>query len=134
MPYSSKGGSLPGLFTTQDEQLHKVLKNPVAPIYSLSNVITFESFVDEVSEILFRQLDESFAGSLMTFDLGDWLHYYSFDVMGSLSFSKRYGFLEAGKDVNGLIEAVWGFWKVIAPVSAPIYFLASKILSFCFKR
>ena len=126
MPYSIKGGSLPGLFTTQDEQLHKVLKNPVAPIYSLSNVMTFERFIDEVSEIFFKQLDERFADSPVTFDLGEWLHYYSFDVMGTLSFSKRYGFLEAGKDVNGLIEAVWGFWKVIAPVSAPMYFLGQE--------
>lgn len=117
MPYASKGGSLQGLFTTSDEQVHKLLKSPVAPIYSLSNVMTFERFIDEVSEILFKQLDERFADSLVTFDLGDWLHYYSFDVMGTLSFLERYGFLEDGKDVNGLIEAVWGFWKTIAPVS-----------------
>lgn len=71
MPHSSKGGFIPRLFTNQDEHLHKVLENLVAPIYLLSNVMTFERFIDDVSEMLFRQLGERFADSPATFDLGD---------------------------------------------------------------
>ena len=122
MPYS-KGGAFPAVFTTQDEHQHKVLKAPIAQLYSLSNVITFERFVDEVLEVLFTQLDRHFVNSSEVFDLGDWLQYFAFDVMGTMTFSKRYGFLETGKDVNGLLGAIWDFMLTIGPVSAPLYTL-----------
>lgn len=121
MPYT-KGGSLPAVFTTQDEQLHKHLKSPIAPLYSLSSVVTFERFVDEVLGVLFHQLDKRYVESQATFDLGDWLQYFAFDVMGTMTFSKRYGFLETGTDVNGMLGAIWDFMLTIAPVSSHLHF------------
>ncbi|KFY18824.1 hypothetical protein V491_04690 [Pseudogymnoascus sp. VKM F-3775] len=56
MPYA-KGGAFPAVFTTQNEQMHKTLKTPVASLYSLTNVINFEPFIDEVLEVMFNQLD-----------------------------------------------------------------------------
>lgn len=124
MPYT-KGGALPAVFTTQDEQQHKTLKTPIASLYSLSNVITFEPFVDEVLGVLFKQLDERFVEPQATFDLGDWLQYFAFDVMGTMTFSKRYGFLETGADVNGLLRAIWDFMLTIGPVSSPRFYLVT---------
>jgi hypothetical protein len=121
MPYM-QGGALPAIFTTQDELQHKTLKTPVASLYLLSNVITFEPFVDEVLDILFQQLDERFVKTQATADLADWLQYFAFDVMGTMTFSKRYGFLETGKDVNGLLQAIWDFMLTIGPVSRPARF------------
>lgn len=86
-------------------------------MYSLTNVVTFEPFVEEVLAILFQQLDERFVKTGATFDLGDWLQYFAFDVMGTMTFSKRYGFLETGTDVNGMLGAIWNFMLTIAPVS-----------------
>ena len=40
------------------------------------------------------------------FDLGRWLQYYAFDVIGELTFSKRLGFIEGGEDVGGIIESI----------------------------
>ena len=119
MPYS-KGGAFPAVFTTQDEHQHKVLKAPIAHLYSLSNVITFERFVDDALEVLFRQLDRRFVESPVLFDLGDWLQYFAFDVMGTMTFSKKYGFLETGKDVNGLLGAIWDFMLTIGPVGTSL--------------
>lgn len=116
MPYTN-GGALPAIFTTQDEQQHKDLKTPVAAMYSQTNVITFEPFVDEVLAVLFDQLNKRFVKSQARFDLGDWLQYFAFDVMGTMTFSKRYGFLETGTDVNGMLDAIWQFMLTIAPVS-----------------
>ena len=115
MPYT-KGGALPAIFTTQDENLHRALKTPVASLYSLTNVVTFEPFVEEVLAILFRELDKRFVKTQATFALGDWLQYFAFDVMGTMTFSKRYGFLETGTDVNGMLGAIWEFMLTIAPV------------------
>lgn len=116
MPYTKKG-ALPAIFTTQDEQQHKALKTPVASLYSLSNVISFEPFVDQVLGVLFEQLDERFVKNQATPDLAEWLQYFAFDVMGTMTFSKRYGFLETGSDVRGLIGAIWDFMLTIGPVS-----------------
>jgi hypothetical protein len=119
MPYV-KGGALPAVFTTQDEQLHKSLKSPIAPLYSLSSAVTFERFIDEVLGILFEQLDKRFAGTGKVFDLGDWVQYFAFEVMGTMTFSNRYGFLERGTDVNGMLEAIWQFMLTVGPVSTSI--------------
>jgi len=117
-----KNGSLPAVFTTQDEQQHKQLKNPIAPLYALSNVVTFEGFVDEVLGVLFQQLDERFVDSHDSFDLGDWIQYFAFDVMGTMTFSSRYGFLETGQDVDGMLQSIWSFMLTVAPVSSRPHF------------
>lgn len=116
MPYVS-GGALPAVFTTQDEQQHKTLKSPIASLYSLTHVITIEPFVNEVLDVLFQQLDARFVKNHATLDLADWLQFFAFDVMGTMTFSKRYGFLETGTDVNGLLRAIWDFMLTIGPVS-----------------
>ena len=115
MPYTKSGSALPAVFNTRDETLHKQLKNPIAPMFSLSNTITYEVFINQVLEVLFHQLDERFAQSHRIFDLGDWLQYFAFDVMGTLTFSKRYGFLDKGQDVNGMLATIWSYMADAAP-------------------
>ncbi|KAL8932159.1 MAG: hypothetical protein Q9211_006489 [Gyalolechia sp. 1 TL-2023] len=106
---------MPAVFNTRDEILHKQLKNPIAPMFSLSNTVTHEASIDQVLGVMFQQLDQRYVDSHKTFDLGNWLQYFAFDVMGTLTFSKRYGFLEQGQDVNGMLETIWTFMVDAAP-------------------
>lgn len=115
MPYTKAGAALPAVFNTRDETLHKQIKSPIAPMFSISNTVTYEVFVDQVLDVLFNQLDRRFVHSYQTFDLGQWLQYFAFDVMGTLTFSKRYGFLERGQDVNGMLATIWEYMKDAAP-------------------
>ncbi|KAL9006262.1 MAG: hypothetical protein Q9188_000984 [Gyalolechia gomerana] len=115
MPFSKSGSALPAVFNTRDEALHKQLKNPIAPMFSLSNTVTHETSVDQVLDVMFQQLDQRYVDSHKTFDLGNWLQYFAFDVMGTLTFSKRYGFLEQGQDVNGMLETIWNYMVDAAP-------------------
>lgn len=117
MPYT-KTGALPAVFNTPDEIVHKQLKTPIAPLFSVSNVMSFESFVDTVLGVMCHSLDERFVQTGKAFDLADWLQYFAFDVMGTLTFSKRYGFLEHGYDVDGILQTIWEYMKTAAPVSA----------------
>jgi len=117
MPYT-KQGPLPAIFTTQDDELHKQLKTPIAQLYNLSNVITFEPFVDDVLGLLFQQLDKRFTNQNKICNLGNWIQYFALDVMGEISFSARYGFLETGTDVDGIIQSIWNFMLTVGPVSA----------------
>ncbi len=116
MPYTKKG-PLPVVFNTRDEELHKKIKSPVAPLFSLSNTLPLEVFVNKTIDVMTEQLDKRFAGSRITFDLADWLQYFAFDVMGTLTFSKRYGFLEQGQDVNDMLSTIWNYMKRAGPVS-----------------
>ncbi|OKL64465.1 hypothetical protein UA08_00991 [Talaromyces atroroseus] len=117
MPYTGKGKSLPAVFNTRDEAILKQIKSPIAPLFSLSNVLTLEPFVTRTLEVLLEQFDARFVQTGKTFDLADWLQYYSFDVMGTLTLSKRYGFLEHGKDVNGMLLSIWNYFKAAAPMT-----------------
>lgn len=94
-----------------------MIKNPVAPIFSVSNALTFEGHVDEVLQCLSENLDQRFAKHGNVFDLGSWIQYFAFDVMGTMTFSKRYGFLDRGEDVGGMLGAISTFMKTVAPVS-----------------
>ena len=48
----SKGKILPGVFATQDENMHRMLKKPIASTYSMTNLVSFESFVDSSQYVL----------------------------------------------------------------------------------
>ncbi|KAF4228494.1 hypothetical protein CNMCM8980_001760 [Aspergillus fumigatiaffinis] len=115
-PYTRKDGAVQAIFNTQDEDFHKSLRKPIAYLYSMTNVTTFEPIVDEVLDVLFRQVDARFVKTGDVCDLGSWLQYFAFDLMGSLTFSKRYGFIEEGRDVNGILSAVGKFMKAAAPI------------------
>ena len=39
-------------------------------------------------------------------DLGAWLQWYAFDVIGAISFGRRYGFMEERKDVHNVIAGI----------------------------
>lgn len=92
------------------------LKYPVAQLFSLSNVVMFESLVDEVLHVISEQLDRRFSTDGEVFDLTKWLQFFAFDVMGTMTFSKRYGFLEQGKDVGGMLSTISHFMTQAAPV------------------
>ncbi|XRM44109.1 hypothetical protein ABZX51_007255 [Aspergillus tubingensis] len=116
-PYTSERGPIYLVFNTQDESMHKLIKSPIAPLFSLSSVVQFEGLVDEVLAVLSKQLDERFVATGETFDCADWLHFFAFDVMGTLSFSKQYGALEQGRDVNGMLSEVYRFFRLAAPMT-----------------
>ncbi|KUL91075.1 hypothetical protein ZTR_00731 [Talaromyces verruculosus] len=62
-------------------------------------------------------MDRRFLKHGNVFDLGDWLQYFAFDVMGTMTFSKIYGFLDQGEDVGGMLGAIANFMKSVAPMT-----------------
>ncbi|KAI0476857.1 cytochrome P450 [Xylaria cf. heliscus] len=107
----SKGHIVPGLFHTQDEKLHRLMKRPIASIYSMSNLVEFEPYVDSTISFLFKRLEEVQAKSGRACDLGVWLQWLAFDVMGEITFSKRLGFLDEAKDVEGIMASIWSSFQ-----------------------
>ncbi|KAF2847821.1 benzoate 4-monooxygenase cytochrome P450 [Plenodomus tracheiphilus IPT5] len=98
----AKGKPVPTIFGTQDLNLHRTLRRPIASLYSMSNVVTFESLVDKAILVFLGQLRTRFVSTGVTCDLGEWLEFLAFDVMGEMTFSRRFGFLDSGTDVNNI--------------------------------
>ncbi|KAI1085995.1 cytochrome P450 [Rostrohypoxylon terebratum] len=116
IPPMRKGVILPTIFATQDEALHRMLKRPIANVYSMSNLVSFEPLVDRTIEVFCRELDYRFVLPGEACDLGAWLQYFAFDVVGEITFSKRLGFLEEGRDVEGIIQSIWHWFEYVAIV------------------
>jgi hypothetical protein len=99
------GRRVPSPVFELDEKKHAQQKRPIAPSFQLSKLIEFESSVDSTTAAFFTRLDQ-LAASRQALDFGSWLQYYSFDVIGELTFSRRLGFLERGSDVEGVIGSI----------------------------
>lgn len=93
------------MFSLRDEKAHKAFKRPVANAYSMSSMVELEPMTDLCIKILEDKLGLLHNQSI---NFGNWLHWYSFDVITSITFSNRLGFMDQEKDVNGIIDAIEG--------------------------
>ena len=71
----------------------------------MSTLVELEPMTDSCIDILQRKFD-GMQGK--DFDLGEWLQWYSFDVITSITFSDCMGFMDQERDVQGVIEAIEG--------------------------
>ena len=75
----------------------------------MSTLVQFEPLVDStiqafITQLQTRTLNQPADHGIL--DFGTWLQFYAFDVIGELTFSKRLGFVDEGKDIEGIIEAL----------------------------
>lgn len=102
---TSDAGRIPTVFSIRDPQAHTQLKRPVAAAYAMTALLELEPMADECTRIFERKLD-GFAAAGQAFDLGEWLQWYAFDVISSITFSNRFHFMEREEDVSGIIAAI----------------------------
>ncbi|KAG9519726.1 cytochrome P450, partial [Aureobasidium melanogenum] len=95
----------PDLFVDTNEKSHSNRRRIVNNVYSMSTILTLEPYIDDCSTILMQRLDE-FAASETVMNLGQWLHWYAFDVIGELFFGKAFGFMADGRDYQSYIESL----------------------------
>lgn len=81
----------------------------------MSHLVSFEPYVDTAMRVFCEQLESRFAkaesgsgsGKTIPCDFGQWLQMFAFDVMGELTFSHRFGFMEKGEDIDGVMAELW---------------------------
>ncbi|KAL4731225.1 hypothetical protein ACLX1H_000187 [Fusarium chlamydosporum] len=95
------------LFSTRDPVYHRDQKKKVAGAFSLTNLLESESAIDSCTELFTSRLDQ-WAASGKPIDLGMWLQYYAFDVVGEVNFAMKLGFLTTGGDVDDMIKTIEG--------------------------
>ncbi|KAL9567270.1 hypothetical protein ACKAV7_008512 [Fusarium commune] len=98
-----QGRRMDSMFTERKPNVHKTLKGSVAQVFSMTNMRNFEVYADECSAIFLDAMRDLEGQRL---DLADWLQWYAFDVIGSITFQRRFGFLERRHDVDEMISKI----------------------------
>jgi len=97
----------PDIFTETREHVHAQKKRVAATPYSMASMLNQSDRIDSVIQLLRAKLDGfAAAGHTKPIDLGNWLHYFAFDVLGEVAFSRLFGFLDEGCDVEGCIRTI----------------------------
>lgn len=100
----------PDIFTETREHVHAQKKRVAATPYSMASMLQQGDRINGVIDLLKSKLDgfaaKNAGGRRNVLDLGDWLHYFAFDVLGEVAFTRLFGFLDQGYDVEGCIRAI----------------------------
>ncbi|KAI9035581.1 cytochrome P450 [Aspergillus affinis] len=101
------------LFSTRDERFHRDQKRPIASAFSMTAMLEIEPAVDSCTDIFLTQIRKTIDAQ-EPIDLATWLQYYAFDVVGEMCFAQKFGFLQQGRDVDGMIKAIRGMIQYAA--------------------
>lgn len=114
------GKVIPTIFSTQDEAVHEMMKRPIAQVYTMTNLKTYEALVESTEGLFVKKL-ETLADEKKAFDLGAWMHWFATDVIMEITFGERFGFLERGEDVGGILGMIEKrFWYVaVVSITSP---------------
>ncbi|KAH7254694.1 cytochrome P450 [Fusarium solani] len=95
------------LFSQTDPVKHRKERQPIAKHYSSAGITTVEPHMDKVidqfcNELEKRYIDGDNAGKVC--DIGQWTLFYTWDVVGAVTFSQPIGYLEKGYDFDGTLS------------------------------
>ncbi|EPS26262.1 hypothetical protein PDE_01198 [Penicillium oxalicum 114-2] len=112
-------------FVNQMSELNPVRhiqkRRSLAAGFSLSNITKAEPYIDSVLSLLKKQFDGlSKTGAPVEFQ--NWFSYYAFDVLGEVTFSKSFGFVESGTDIRNAIANTGALVYYIAVMGHYIWF------------
>ncbi|KAL3446982.1 cytochrome P450 [Aspergillus insuetus] len=89
-------------FSQQDEGKHAARRKFVNNVYSMSSVLESEQYIDACTDVLLDKMGK-FAKSNRVIDLGEWIQWYTFDVVGELFFGQQFGFMRDEHDFGNYI-------------------------------
>ncbi|GAB7358283.1 hypothetical protein MBLNU230_g2357t1 [Neophaeotheca triangularis] len=96
----------PDIFTETRESVHGVKKRYASNAYSMSSMQSLSPCFEETQKALTAKLNAMATSPTQYCNLGDWLHYFAFDVLGEIAFSRNFGFLATGTDVENAIKTI----------------------------
>lgn len=96
----------PDIFTETNEHAHSLKKRYASNAYSMASMQNLSGYIEDTQYLLASKLDQKCKLPEQVCDLGDWLHFFAFDVLGEVAFSRKFGFLESGCDLEGAIKTI----------------------------
>ncbi|KAL6718680.1 hypothetical protein ACLMJK_002914 [Lecanora helva] len=102
------------LFSSADQVWHRNVRRAMSVYFTQTSIESFEPLIDSTINVFLDELDVRFAtnnGKHGTKSVGAfrWLSYFAYDVMSGMTFSERYGFIQKGEDIQGIIGWVESF-------------------------
>lgn len=76
-------------------------------LYNFQSALQLEPLMNEDLHVFGSELERRFMkgdNSEGTCDIADWISYFAWDFLGDMTWSKRMGFMEQGKDVGGMLQ------------------------------
>jgi len=86
--------------------VHAVKKRYASNPYSMATMHQMASYIEDTERMLADKFDVMCESRDGYCNLGNYLHYYAFDVLGEIAFSRKFGFLEAGYDLEKAIKTI----------------------------
>ncbi|KAK4495126.1 hypothetical protein PRZ48_013453 [Zasmidium cellare] len=93
------------MFPDRDIKRHAETRRKFQFIYSLSSLLHYEKFADDVQAIFQQRLNEMTQTGVAV-NMHHWLQCYAFDVIGGITYGSRIGFLDEGKDIDNCIASL----------------------------
>lgn len=91
------------LFSSVDKKWHHDLRKCINGAFTPGAAASYEYLVQYTIQAFMKKIEHNHANKPHTIDLFTWFYYFSFDVIGDLTYSERHGFIEEEKDVHGII-------------------------------
>jgi hypothetical protein len=82
----------------------------------MSALIQYEPFVESTTKLFLSQTKKLYAYSGAACNFSRWLQFYAFDVIGEMKYSKRHGFVEDNKDIDGIVDYISNLFNYVVPV------------------
>ena len=91
-------------FATLDQKIHRKVRSRVSGTYSMTAIMGMEHLISEVMSQNITKLRKISRQGPIRMD--EWVNYFTFDVVGQLSMGGPIGFLDQGRDVDGIIRSI----------------------------
>ncbi|OQV03519.1 hypothetical protein CLAIMM_08555 [Cladophialophora immunda] len=99
------GNPNPNIFSDLNNERHAFNRRKISSAYSMTSLLKLEPFINRCTAILQQRLDD-FASHDLVVDVCHWMQCYAFDVIGEITLGKRFGFLDAGEDIGGIMQSL----------------------------
>lgn len=96
----------------------------------MSALVQYEPFVDNTTKLFLEQTRKFYVNNAEGCDFTQWLQFYAFDVIGEITYSKRHGFVEKNKDIDGIVAYLSWLFLYVAPVCRYLSSLSYLSLTF----
>ncbi|KAI9370285.1 cytochrome P450 [Aspergillus egyptiacus] len=94
----------PDHFSSPGGKQHGERRRIISNVYKMTSILQSEKYIEKCIDVWMQKLGEM-SDRNQSFDLWIWTRMYAYDVIGELYFSRMFGFLEAGGDHLGYINA-----------------------------
>ncbi|GME29203.1 Cytochrome P450 [Neofusicoccum parvum] len=121
------------LFAELDVKEHAMQRRRIASLYSLTNLLSYESFIDKCTAVLDDKFTK-FAHEGRAVEMVEFLQFYAFDVIGAITAGNPFGLMTSERDSAGIITAIhhamqYGGFTGLIPEAHPWIVRAAALFS-----